>query len=57
MTDIYYQVEDVMQILSYSRAKSYQIIKNLNNELENKGYLVRRGMIPISYFNKRYKIG
>lgn len=35
--DMFYFVEDVMQILGYSKSKSYKVIKSLNRELENQG--------------------
>ena len=35
--DMFYFVEDVMQILGYSKSKSYKVIKSLNRERENQG--------------------
>lgn len=52
--DMYYTVEDIMEIMQYSKSKSYKVIKALNDELENQGYLTRPGLIPKRYFNSRY---
>ncbi len=52
--DIYYTPADVMQIMDYSKSKAYKVIADLNKELEAKGYLTRRGMVPKRYFNDRF---
>lgn len=54
--DLFYDVEDVMRILDYSRAQSYKIIAKLNGELKKQGYEVRSGLVSQRYFNKRYFI-
>lgn len=41
-------------MLDVSVSKSYEIIRELNLELENEGYLVLRGKVPVAYFNKRW---
>lgn len=45
---------DVMEILGCKRAKAYKIIKSLNDELEEMGYLVMGGKVSQKYFEKRY---
>lgn len=50
-------VEDVMRIFGCSKAKAYQIIANLNNELREKGYLFVAGRISRRYFEERYDAG
>lgn len=52
--DIYYTPADVMQIMNYSKSKAYKVIADLNHELEERGYLTRRGMVPKRYFNDRF---
>ena len=48
-------VEDVMELLNISsKKKAYEIIRNLNDELTNKGYLIRRGAVSRKYFMERY---
>lgn len=52
--DMFYFVEDVMQILGYSRSKSYKIIAQLNRELEAAGFCTCDGRVSRRYFDKRY---
>lgn len=47
-------VDDVMELLNISSKKAYEIIRNLNDELTNKGYLIRRGAVSRKYFMERY---
>ena len=42
--------EEVQQILSVSRSKSYQIIRELNKELKSMGYHTIAGKCPIQFF-------
>lgn len=51
---IYYSAKDIATMLDVSVSKSYEIIRELNLELENEGYLVLRGKVPVAYFNKRW---
>lgn len=55
--DYFYFVEDVMKMLDLSRAKCYEIIKQLNRELEAAGYLTVAGRVPKRYFDSRYYTG
>lgn len=50
-------VEDIMQLFGCSRAKAYQIIAGLNQELKEKGYLFVSGRISRRYFEERYGAG
>ena len=43
--------EEVQQILSVSRSKSYQIIRDLNKELKSMGYHTIAGKCPIQFFS------
>lgn len=45
--------DDVSKVLSYSKSHAYVVIRQLNQELESKGYLTRPGMIPRKYFYER----
>lgn len=47
-------VEQVMSCLGRSRSYCYGVIRKLNRELEEKGYLVERGRVPASYLVSRY---
>jgi len=54
--EMFYFVEDVMQMLGYSKSKSYKIIAALNRELEASGVCVCDGRVNKRYFEKRYGI-
>ncbi|MCX3068458.1 hypothetical protein OQE61_13215 [Cetobacterium somerae] len=49
-----YEVDDITTILSISKSKAYKIIKQLNDELETKGYIIIRGKVPVKYFKERF---
>ena len=47
-------VHDVISALGVSRSSAYKIIRTLNIELQEKGYLVVSGKVPRRYFLARY---
>ena len=47
---------DVMSLLKCKRSKAYEIIKRLNRELEDKGFLTINGKVPCSYLFDRLNI-
>jgi len=51
---IYYSAEDISAMLDISISHSYRIIRRLNKELEEKGFLVISGKLPIRYFEEKY---
>lgn len=53
MKTVFYTAKDVAELIGCSSSKAYQIINNLNAELEKGGYIVIRGKVPIAYFNER----
>ncbi len=46
-------VEDVKEVLEVSDGKAYQIIRMLNQELKEQGYMVVQGKINTKYFLKK----
>ncbi|AVQ30358.1 hypothetical protein [Fusobacterium varium] len=46
--------KDVMQITGLKITKSREIIRDLNGELKEKGYLTIQGRVPEKYFYNRY---
>lgn len=52
-TCLYYTAQEVMEILGVSRAKAYKIIKQLNEELAVKGYIVTSGKVPKKFLAER----
>ena len=53
----FYDCEDIKLILDVKQNKAYQIIRKLNKELEEKGYLTQQGRVNAKYFQERYNIG
>lgn len=47
-------VNDVVTLMGVSKTSAYNIIKVLNQELQEKGYLVVAGKVPKEYLVKRY---
>ena len=45
--------EEVEKALSISRSKAYQIIRSLNKELKEMGYITISGKCPIQYFQQK----
>ncbi len=52
----YLIVTDVMRLLGVKQSKAYQIIRKLNKELENQGYLTISGKVSENYFYDRFYI-
>ena len=46
--------QEVAKNFECCRAQAYKIIKNLNKELEAKGYLTYPGKVSRKYFNERF---
>lgn len=53
---LFYNKNDVCEILSVADSKAYKIIKQLNDELASNGYITVRGRVPAEYFEKRLAI-
>lgn len=47
-------VTDIMELFGCSKTKAYQVIAELNRELEKKGFLYIHGRISRRYFEERY---
>ena len=54
MNEKFLKVDDVMQILGISKSAAYNIMRQLNNELKEKGYAVIHGKISRKYFEERF---
>lgn len=51
----FYDVYDVCDMLGgVSKAYAYKVIKKLNSELTEKGYLTVSGKVSRKYFDERY---
>ena len=51
-----YNVQDVMKITGMSQSYAYKIIRVLNKELSERGYLVIPGKVNARYFSERIGI-
>lgn len=54
MNKIYMTAQDISAILGVSRSKAYQIIRELNAELQKEGYFVISGKVSVKYFKEKY---
>lgn len=53
-TNVFYTANDITTILTVSKPTAYRIIKRLNDELANKGFIVISGRVPRKYFNEKF---
>jgi len=51
---IFYDAEDIQEMLGVSRGKSYALIHDLNTELGEQGFIVIPGKIPKKFFAQKY---
>ena len=51
---LYYTANEVMEMLVISRGHAYKIVKQLNQELAKKGFIVIAGRVPKKYFAEHY---
>lgn len=52
----FYNKEDIMKMLEAPEKRAKQIIKDLNKELQDKGFLYYDKVVNAKYFNERYNI-
>ena len=52
-TSMFMTVKEVAKELQCSEAFAYKVIREMNAELEKKGYLVVRGKVPRKYFMEK----
>lgn len=51
---LYYTANEVMEMLGISRGHAYKIVKQLNEELAGKGFIVVAGRVPKKYFAEHF---
>ena len=51
---LFLKAADICELLEVKQTSAYEIIGNLNKELEEQGYLTLRGKVPKKYFMKRF---
>lgn len=53
-TNYMMNAEDVANELGISKAHAYKIIRQLNAELENAGFIVVAGKVPRAFWEKKF---
>lgn len=53
MNKQFLKAQDISEILGVSQAKAYKVIKEMNQELQEKGFIVFAGRVPEQYFYER----
>lgn len=51
---MFIKVDEVCELLDASPSFSYKVIKDLNKELSDKGYMVVNGKVSRKYFYERF---
>lgn len=51
---MYYTAQEIAQMLGISQGKAYKILREMNAQLKNKGYLTIPGKIPTEYFREKW---
>ena len=57
MTRQVYNAKDIQELLGVSESKAYAYIRQMNAELQEKGFLTVRGKIPAAYVRERFFFG
>lgn len=57
MKEYFITAEDIAEALTVSKDSGYAIIRELNEELEKKGFRTKRGRTVRAYFLERYGVG
>lgn len=50
----YLTAPEVAEILGVSNGKAYDVIRNLNKELQQGGYITVSSKVPTKYFNQKF---
>lgn len=53
-SDYMMTANDVAQVLGISKGHAYKIVRELNDELEAKGFIVVAGKIPRVFWDKKF---
>lgn len=52
-----YGAKDLQELLGVSESKAYAYIRQMNAELQEKGFLTVRGKVPAAYVKERFFFG
>ena len=50
----YLTAKEIAETMGVSDGKAYAIIRDLNKELKEAGYLTVSGKVPVAFFKKKY---
>ena len=53
MEKLFYNADEVRQMLGISKSKAYTIIHTLNDELKKQGYITFAGKVNRNYFRQK----
>ena len=53
-TKVYLSASDVSSLLGVSAGFAYRIIREMNHDLRQKGYLAISGKVPTRYFEEKW---
>ena len=51
---IYYSAAEIAAMLGVSTGKAYKILREMNKDLADRGFLTIAGKIPVEYFKERW---
>ncbi len=51
---LYYNASDIAEMLGVSMGKSYKILREMNKDLADRGFLTIAGKIPVEYFREKW---
>lgn len=54
MEELFYDAADVAKMLGISKSKAYTVIKALNKELADKGFMVIAGRVSKKFFSEKF---
>ena len=54
MTPVFYDVNDVQDVLRCKESKAYRVIRECNKELQALGFIIHPGKVSAEYFLTRH---
>jgi len=54
MNNAFIKVDEVAQVLGVSKSYAYKIVREMNNDLKQRGFLTIAGRVSKQYFEERF---
>jgi len=51
---LFYTAKEVQEMLGVSRGKAYKIVRELNEQLDDKGFITVAGKVPKQFFQEHF---